>query len=138
MDFFGNQNTITDISNLSTAESYGILEFESTGREHQMVDYLNGIPVEEFNIAGMQIDSPGELTGLTVTKRLDLCWSDITSLDGLEEFEGIQVLKLSHAEGLTDLSPVNNIKSLQTVKISSDMEELADQIDDRIKVEIED
>lgn len=132
--FDGNDNDITDVSNLSTAKSYELLQLEANGNETEIVKALQGIPVKDLGLAGMQINSLEELSGLKVTNSLGVAWSSITSLEGIENFEGLKNLNLHHCSELTDLTPINRLKSIEAVGLSDDMLYLADQLDDRIEI----
>ena len=136
--FFGNRNTFTDVSNLATASSYDILEIEANGRDAQIIDALKGKTINTIGCAGMQISNLESLSGLKVSERLGLAWSDITSLDGLENFTEITKLDLKECTGLTDLSPVNDLPKLNYLAITEDMSDLADAVDDRIEVNYND
>ena len=76
--------------------------------------------------------------GLRVTERFGAAWSDITSLDGLENFTEITKLDLKECTGLTDLSPVNDLPKLNYLAITEDMSDLADAVDDRIEINYND
>ena len=132
--FYGNDNDIKDVSNLATAKSYDLIEMVADGNETEIIEALKGIPINTFCVAGMQIDSLEELSELDVQVQLNLAYASLTSLDGIEHFEGIKVLDLKYCTGLTDLSPVNKLKSLEQLTLSEDLAYMADQVDDRIEI----
>lgn len=134
--FAANRNEFEDYTKLSTAGSYDFLQIEAhNGKTGEIIGSLKGIPVRQFLVAGMQIDSLEDLADLDVSEELNIAWCSLTSLDGIEHFEGIEYLDLKYAVGLTDLSPVNKLKSLKKLTISDELAGLADQVDDRIEVE---
>ena len=82
----------------------------------------------------MQIDSLEDLSELTITEELNIAWCSLTSLEGIEHFEGIKKIDLKYDTGLTDLTPLNSLKSLQYVTLSDELAPLAGDIDNRIVV----
>ena len=134
VNFRANRNDFTDVSNLSTAESYDFLQFEANGNDAEIIRLLSGKPVKSFLVAGMQIDSLEDLADLDVSEELNIAWCTLTSLDGIEHFEGITKLDLKYATGLTDLTPINRLRSIRMVTLSDELAGMADQIDDRIEV----
>ncbi|MBR2707208.1 MAG: hypothetical protein IKE74_08255 [Mogibacterium sp.] len=133
----GGGTRITDVSNLGTAASYTHLAADCDGVDAaQIRDGLEGIKVGELYVNGIQISSLQELAGVDVAKTLGLAGSTLNSLDGIENFEGIDTLDLKDCGRLTDLSGVNRLNSLKYLTITEDMEELAAAVDDRILVQI--
>ena len=131
------QNEITDFSNAGTAASYERFSANCDGAPASAItEQLKDIPIEEAFINGIQINSLKDLEGLKVGKTLCIGGSPISSLDGIERFEGIKELDLTHCYNLADLSAVNKLQSLTLVRISEDMEPLADTVDSRIMVDV--
>ena len=135
--FGATETDLTDISNLATAESYSFLGLDADGKEGELIGLLKGMSIWDFTCYGMQINSPEELSGIDVSNRLELRDSSLTSLKGIEHFEGIKELCLCGCNGLTDLSAVNKLKSLKSIRLWQEQAYLADDVDDRIEVVIE-
>ena len=141
-DFGGNSNVyfngdeFSDYANLSTAASYSFLRMEArNGLESQIIESLKGITIRFFLVSGLQIDSLEDLSELTITEELNIPHSSLTSLDGIEHFEGIKWIDLKYDTGLTDLSPLNRLESLEKVTLSDELAPLAGVIDEGIQVE---
>ena len=128
---------LKDVSNLASAESYMHLGLDADGKEEEIIGLLKGIPIKMFECNGMQIDSLEELSELDVSGSLNLMGSSLTSLKGIEHFEGIEELYLGGCECLTDLSDVNKLKSLKSIHLWQEQAYLAGDVDDRIEVIIE-
>ena len=135
--FRGNYNDFSDYSSLGNAASYEELAIESDGHDAEILELLNDIPIKNLHLIGLQINSLEDLSGLDVSETLDICHSSISSLDGIEHFEGITTMDLKYCTNLTDLTPVNKLKSLKTLIISDELVYMADQVDDRIEIKIE-
>ena len=133
---------VSDVSNIGSAASYVHLHIDCMDAPADQINAgLKGIPIEEhLGLCDIQIDSLEELADIDVENlyELHLGGSSVRSLDGIEHFEGIEELILEYCGGLTDLSQVNRLQSLKKLRISSDMESLADGVDDRIEIEIVD
>ena len=126
-----------DISKLATAESYERLGLDAYGNSAEIIELMKGRKIEEFCCSGLQINSLEELSGLDVGRMLEVCESALTSLDGIEHFEGIEELNLGGCDYLTDISDVNKLKSLKKLRLRQDQAYLANDVDDRIEVIIE-
>ena len=138
----GDADHVSDVSNIGSAASYVHLHIDcADAPADQINEGLKGIPVsDELGLCDIQINSLQELDGIDTENLtgLHLGGSSIRSLDGIEHFEGIEELILEYCDGLTDLSQVNRLQSLKKLRISSDMEGMADAVDDRIEIEIVD
>lgn len=119
---------IEDYSSLGVIESFDKL-FINQDELRSVLPYIEGKPIREFSWSNLQIDSLRELSGLVINTggSLGLGWSTVSSLDGLELFEGIDILDIHFCQNLNDLTPILELQSLRHLVISSDMRELADE-----------
>lgn len=131
---------LSDISNIGTAANYADFHIICSNVDiGQVVDGLKGITVENLALNKLRTEDLTELSGLDAseTTNLGIGGSDITSLDGIEHFGSLTDLQIEYCDHLTDLSVLNDMKSLERVTISDNMTALADQLDDRIEIIIE-
>ncbi len=119
---------VMDYSPLASIESFDMLGLDGQYLQ-AILPYIEGKPIRELALAGAEIDSLRELSGIIINPGgfLGLSWSSMSSLDGLENFEGINHLDIHSCNNLTDLTPILQLQSLQTLTISSDMRELAEE-----------
>ena len=89
---------------------------------------LAGIPIGEFNFSGIHdLYSIDQLDGLVITKRLDVCHArSLTSIEGIEKYDGIECICLKDCLGLTDLTPLNNLQNVKVVEVSTPMKPLVE------------
>ncbi len=122
------ETLIDEYSSLGDIESFDKL-FVEQDELQTVLPYIEGKPIREFSWHGLQIDSLRELSGIVINPGgvLSLGWSTVSSLDGLELFEGIDILDIHFCQNLSDLTPVQQLQSLRRLVISSDMSELADE-----------
>lgn len=89
---------------------------------------LSGKPIGEFAISGIKdLYSIDQLDGLVITKRLDVCHArSLTSIEGIEKYDGIECICLKDCLGLTDLTPLNNLQNVKVVEVSTPMKPLVE------------
>ena len=93
----------------------------------ELKPYLEGKKIREINSAGMDMTSLKELDWLNVTERLDVCHTEsLISLEGIEHFEGIEVLVLKGCDNLMDLTPCLKLKSLKVLELYESQRNLAE------------
>ena len=122
------QMPIKDYSFLGSIESFDELVFDLDDIQ-KALPYIEGKPIRRLGWAGTKIGSLEELSGITITSggTLGLAWSNMSSLDGLERFEGISKLDLKGCHNLTDLTPTLQLQSLQELTLAPDMRERAEE-----------
>lgn len=122
------QLPIKDYSFFGSIESFDELVFDLDDIQ-KALPYIEGKPIRELGWAGTIIGSLDELSRITITPggALGLAWSNMSSLDGLEHFEGISRLDLKGCHNLTDLTPTLQLQSLQELTLSPDMRERAEE-----------
>ena len=131
VSFSANSNNIRDISNLDSAKSYDLLQFEANRDAYELVNRLKGIPIRSFMVSGLQIRDLNDLKGLTITYELNIAGCSLSSLSGLENFESIRRIDLKYAENLRDLRPLLDLPQLQFLTISPEMQWMEDQLEGR-------
>lgn len=131
VEFYANYNTFSDYRNLSTAGSYQMLQIESHGNSYELIRYLEGIPINSFLVAGLQIDDLNALRNLDIEEELNISHCSISSLAGIEHFEGITKVDLKDASNLRDLTPLLELDSLEQLTLSSDMKWMEPQLEER-------
>jgi hypothetical protein len=122
------QMPIKDYSSLGSIESFDTLAID-LNEIQDALPYIEGKPIRVLAWAGARIDSLEKLSGITITPggSLGLAHSSVSSLDGLENFEGINYLDIHFCNKLTNLTPILQLQSLRWLTISSDMRELAEE-----------
>jgi len=124
---------IYDFSCLSNIRSYREIYIDNMGdcmRPVDLVPFLRGKPVEYVGWSG--VTDLNDLADLQIIPggRLCLANNTMTTLEGIEQFEGISVLGLFHHEGdtntIADFSPILNLKSLESLELSPDMQAQAE------------
>ena len=118
---------IRDFSIFRDVKSFESLSYDSAYLSDFM-PVLAGIPMEGFNFAGIHdLYSIDQLDGLVITKRLDVCHTQtLTSIEGIEMFDGIECICLKDCLGLTDLTPLNKLQNVQVVEVSTPMKSLVE------------
>ena len=129
--FRANKNVFKDYSNLNTAASYKLLMIEAHQNQHEIIEQLKGIPIDCFLVAGLKINDLNALKDLNIITELNISDCSLNSLDGLENFETIEMLDLKYAHNLSDLSPILNLPNLKELTISSDMAWMEYQLEGR-------
>lgn len=62
-----------------------------------------------------------------ITRRLDVCHTQtLTSIEGIEMFDGIECICLKDCLGLTDLTPLNDLQNVECVEVSTPMKPLVE------------
>lgn len=122
------QMPIKDYSSLGSIESFDTLAID-LNEIQDALPYIEGKPIRVLAWAGTRIDSLEKLSGITITPggSLGLAHSSVSSLDGLENFEGINYLDIHFCNKLTNLTPILQLQSLRWLTISSDMRDLAEE-----------
>lgn len=89
---------------------------------------LAGKPISEFCFSDIRdLTSLDGLDGLVVTRRFDICHTNsLTSIEGIEKYDGVEVICLDNCLGLTDLTPLNKLKNVKTVELCLAMKPLAE------------
>lgn len=125
---------IDDWSFISDVRGIKQLQIDEMGdsmRPDQVMPYIKGKPID--SIAWCGIKSLDEIKDLNIVDGGRLCLANnyLTTLEGIEQFEGISYLDLFHHKGdpvtFSDLSPIKNLKSLELLSLSPDMQLMADQ-----------
>lgn len=118
---------IRDFSIFRDVKSFESLSYDNAYISDFM-PVLAGIPMGQFNFAGIRdLHSIDQLDGLVITSRLGVCHTEsLTSIEGIEMFDGIETISLKDCRNLQDLTPLNNLQNVNFLVISSDMRELAE------------
>lgn len=120
-------HSLWDYSELANIPSFDFLTLDSLPAR-TLLPYIEGKPIAHLNWAGLDTVSLEPLSGVkiagvgkTTGGELNLSWSRLETLDGIEHFEGIERLDLKYAFNLEDLTPILKLESLEHLTISSDM-----------------
>ncbi len=125
---------IYDLSPIADVASFNELYIDSMDdcmRPQDLVPYLSGKPISFVGWCG--VERIEDLFGLNIVSEGSLCLANnfLTTLDGIENFEGIKTLGLFHHEGdpitFDDLTPILRLKSLELLELSPDMREMAEK-----------
>ena len=139
--YAGDHAPISDVSNIATAADYADFHIECSNADFaQIVNGLKGISVENLSLNKLPTEDLTALSDLDPedTFSLGIGGSDITSLDGIEHFNGLTDLQIEYCNHLSDLSALNDLPNLERVRISQSMAAMAAVLDDRIEVEFDD
>ena len=120
---------VAKIKTISLGNSY-ISDFKT---------YFENIEFENFNAPGLlDLYSLSQLDWLKVTISLNICHAEeLISIDGIEKYDGLKEIGLKGCKALKDLRPLNNLKNVELVILSSDMKDLAlNQLNDDVCFEI--
>ncbi len=93
---------------------------------NKFLPYLQGKTVRQLKIGGEPLDSFSLLAGIEGLQDLILNDMQLPSLDGIELLSGLRFLTLTAMPQL-DLMPVLGVSSLQTLTLSEDMREAAQE-----------
>ena len=138
VELYAGNTLISDVSNIGTAANYTNLHIDCGNADiGQVAEGLKGIPVETLALTDMQTDDLTILSYIDAeeTVSLGLGAGSMSSLDGVEHFAGLTDLQIEYCDQLTDLSGLNELQDLERVRISRNMSNLADVLDDRIEVQ---
>ena len=125
---------IYDMSGIKDIKSFHDLKIDSMGdcmRPQDIMPYITGTPIDAIGWCGVY--SLEDIKGLYIPEGcgLGLANNYLTSLEGIERFEGIEALQLFHTNNmptyLTDLTPILRIKSLKYLDLSPDMKDMAEE-----------
>ena len=125
---------IYDMSGIKDIKSFKDLKIDSMGdsmRPQDIMPYITGTPIDAIGWCGVY--SLEDIKGLYIPEGcgLGLANNYLTSLEGIERFEGIEALQLFHTNNmptyLTDLTPILRIKSLKYLDLSPDMKDMAEE-----------
>ena len=125
------QTPLRDLSCLANVKSLDFVSIDSINAE-DAVPYIAGKPIREFNICG--VTDLEDLYALNIVPggHLGIANNYLTTLDGIEHFDGIGYLDIHHNSNgsrnyLTDLTAVLKLESLEGLCISSDMRQMAQE-----------
>lgn len=120
-------SNLWDYSELENITSFDYLSLDDVPAG-VLLPYIEGKPIAHLCWAGLDTVSLEPLSGVKIAGvgqtrggELNLAWSKLETLEGIEHFEGIEALDLKHAVYLEDLSPILKLESLQHLTVSSDM-----------------
>lgn len=120
-------SNLWDYSELENITSFDYLGLDDVPAR-TLLPYIEGKPIAHLCWAGLDTVSLEPLSGVkiagvgkTTGGELNLAWSKLETLEGIEHFEGIEALDLKYAFNLEDLTPILELKSLEHLTISSDM-----------------
>lgn len=125
---------IYDMSGIKDIKSFKELYIDSMNdcmRPQDIMPYITGTPIDGIGWCGVR--SLDDIKGLYIPEGcgLGLANNYLTSLEGIERFEGIEALQLFHTQGepitFADLTPVLRIKSLKYLDLSPDMKDMAEE-----------
>lgn len=95
-------------------------------RLDQILPYINGKGVRKFFLAGSDIKTIDQLSGIQGLEILHLPWShQLVSIDGIERYEKLQEIKLIGTPQLTNLTPLLQLPDLKLLLLSPNMKNLA-------------
>ena len=136
--FLSAQNVdITDFSKLSSAGSYELINIEANGKDDQIIKALNGKTIDKADILNSGFGSIKELSGWNIGEELELTNGALSSVEGIEEHDGIETLDLRNCNNLTDLSPVNGLSHKPVVILSPSNERLRATLNEDVEVRVE-
>lgn len=118
---------IRDFSFVQDVESFDRFSYDGA-YVSDFMPVLAGKPIKEFGFPGIHdLYSVDQLDGLVITKRLDVCHArSLTSIEGIEKYDGIECICLKDCLGLTDLTPLNNLQNVKVVEVSTPMKPLVE------------
>jgi hypothetical protein len=92
----------------------------------RILPYINGKEVRKLFLAGSDIKTIDQLSGIKGLQILHLPWSSqLVSVDGIERYEELQEIKLVGSPQLTDLTVLLQLPNLKLLLLSPDMKNLA-------------
>lgn len=127
--------SFSDFTNVSSADSYNVFCIDMSQRpSNSLINSLVGIPINDFIVSGLRIDSISELFVLDIHNNINIAASTISSLEGIEYFKDVEIVDLKYDINLRDLSPLNKMENLKLVTVSDELVWMIDQLDERIEV----
>lgn len=98
--------------------------------------YLPDIQFNYLNLSDSAFDSLDWISSSKESMRyLDIYGTNIKSLDGIEAFSNLEVIKIHHCD-IGDLEPLLSLPKLKEIEVSEDMREAVEAIADRSGFEI--
>ncbi len=126
LDMRGCHN-LWDYSELEKISSFDFLNLDGVPAE-ALLPLIEGKPIAHLCWAGLDTVSLEPLSGVKIAEvgktrggELNLAWSKLETLEGIEHFEGIEALDLKYAFNLEDLTPILALESMEHLTVSSDM-----------------
>lgn len=120
-------SNLRDYSELANIPSFDYLNLDDVPAE-TLLPYIEGKPIAHLLWAGLDTVSLEALSGVQIAAvgqttggELNLAWSKLETLDGIEHFKNIEALDLKYAFNLEDLTPILELESLEYLTVSSDM-----------------
>jgi len=101
----------------------------------KFLPYLQGKTVRQLKIGSAELSSFSDLSGIIGLEDLIIDYMDIPSLEGAQTLTDLKYLTLLSVSQ-TDLSPLLNLPSLETLTLSEDLREAAQSIEDKANFSI--
>lgn len=128
-----------DYSFLRDVSTFGVLSFGDDYIEN-LKPYLMNKKIESIGLAGIKdVYSLSQLTWLDITEQFGICWSDsLVSLEGIEEFDGLETISIKDNRNIQDYYPLNNLKNVKYIVLSPDQKDVClNQLNDDVCFEIQ-
>jgi len=119
-----------DISFLKDKSAFGVLVVVGASNE-QLREYLGGKTIVDLTLDKVDFTSLNELDWIEVTRDMNriglIDCKKLTSLDGIEQFQGIDYFSLFGDTNITDYTPVLNLGSISYFEIHESQREAVEE-----------